>query len=119
MKKVLIIEEDLNIGEIFSLVLSEHFFVKILYTINNAYFEIEKFQPDLLLLDHWLGIAKLSSLIVKLKNEKQLANIPIIISSTDDRIKEVAEQLEADSCLSKPFDLDHLLELVREHLELR
>ncbi|WP_207535601.1 response regulator [Desertivirga arenae] len=117
MKKVLIIEEDLNISEIFHLVLSDHFCVKILHNTNNAYGEIEKFRPDLLLLDHWLGKAKLAALINKLKNDNRFRKIPVIISSTDDTVTHVAEQLRADSCLPKPFDLDDLLNLVRKHLE--
>lgn len=116
MKKVLIIEEDLNISEIFQLVLSEHFLVKLLHDTGNAYLEIVNFQPDLLLLDHWVGNAKLANLMAKLREERRFENIPVIISSTDDNIKKIAEQLNANSCLSKPFDLDHLLELVRNHL---
>jgi response regulator RpfG family c-di-GMP phosphodiesterase len=43
-------------------------------------------------------------------------HIPVILLSTSPKIKEIAENCNADGFIRKPFDLDNLVDEVKNHL---
>ena len=80
--------------------------------------KLEEHRPDLILLD--LGMPKLDGLgFMKIIKEKpDTSKIPIVVISawTASKYREQAKQAGADDFVSKPYDIDNLIEVVQKHL---
>jgi DNA-binding response OmpR family regulator len=69
--------------------------------------------PDLIILDHWLSPRSGVEVCKGLKNNPKTASIPVILTSTDDKIKSLARSCGADGFIAKPFDITYLLDEVK------
>lgn len=47
--------------------------------------------------------------------DPELANIPVVILSATPDVQRTAEEMNASGWVRKPFDLEHLLEIVQEN----
>lgn len=79
---------------------------------------IEAAQPDMLIIDLVLGEQAGWDLLTRLRTAASTQKIPLLlISTTPDLLNEALERHEefgGDRHLLKPFDLDDLLETIRE-----
>lgn len=79
---------------------------------------IEAAQPSLLLIDLVIGEEAGWNLLTRLRNAASTRDIPILLLSTTpdllERAREEHEQFGGDRYLLKPFDLDDLLDIIRE-----
>jgi CheY-like chemotaxis protein len=83
---------------------------------DRAHEMVRSWQPDLVILDLWLGSRQSSdipagwSVFQELREDCSTASIPVILCSVDStRLESCRESLKADvtvSCLDKPFDLE-------------
>ena len=80
-KKILIIEEDLNIQEIISYVLTNAGYSVTVLSPNNT--QLEKNRPDLIILDDRLQNDTRNLLCTKLNALPEIKGIPVILTSTD------------------------------------
>jgi DNA-binding response OmpR family regulator len=80
--------------------------------------EIAALQPTLLIVDLSIGEQAGWQLLATLRQEAATRGIPVIVLSTLPRLLEQAEANHAvwggDRFLSLPFELDELLDLIRE-----
>lgn len=70
-------------------------------------------NPDLILLDYYLGAKSGLELFQSLREDPSTAAIPVIMSSGIDRHKQVIEA-GADGFLQKPFNWNQLVALIQE-----
>jgi len=80
---------------------------------ENAIERIRRYHPKLVLLDCWLGTHSGKKLGHWIKGH--FRKLPIIAFSCDNQIEEQYRALGFDGYLKKPFDLEHLYDVVREH----
>ena len=81
--------------------------------------EIAKtFQPDAILTDLAMPVMNGKEMIAKIKQQSQLKNIPIFIISANSQTIVQPAEIDCDGFLSKPLDLEKLLDLLKNHLEL-
>lgn len=75
-------------------------------------------QPDLILLDLHLPDVPGDDVLDRLRREPRTADIPIIVLSADANEQRIEAMLSAGAAayLTKPFDLDHLLATIDQHL---
>jgi two-component system alkaline phosphatase synthesis response regulator PhoP len=113
-KKVLILDDDLDILQICTIVLKKKGFDVL--TVNNSNQVVEQvtnYQPDVILMDNWIpgpgGIEATRSL--KLKPETQ--DIPVIFFSANSNVTQLAQEARADYFLQKPFDISELEGIVQ------
>jgi len=66
-------------------------------------------KPDLILMDIMLPGVDGGTLIARLRQEAETAQLPIIAMSASRTLRDRTSELEADALLSKPFDVDALL----------
>lgn len=117
LKKVLIVDDDLDLLEIMGYLLTDAGYEILLVPEGDHINEhIEQFGPDLILMDVMLAGMD-GREICKLLKEDLLYKTPIILISGTHNLGQVMFQAGApDDFVSKPFDLDHLLERIATQL---
>lgn len=66
---------------------------------------MERFQPELVLLDYWLGDTKVDTVIEQIRAKPSFQNVKLILVSAIDNLEEVAAELNVDKVIKKPFDI--------------
>ncbi|WP_171047810.1 response regulator [Pedobacter xixiisoli] len=117
-KKVVLVQDNENILEIMDHVLTEEGFdVTPSLTIDPIQ-NIEQIDPDVVVIDdHIPGEVTGREVVADLKNDPQTENVPVILTSTSNRLPEQAEACRADDFIEKPFDIDHMVEVVKRNAE--
>lgn len=115
MKKILVIDDDEQILEAVKLVLEdEGYLVK---TSNQARYihQLLTEVPDLIILDMLLEDGDGREISCCLKSQPLTQNIPVILFSAHFKgdMHQLLAESRADTFLPKPFDINHLTDLVR------
>jgi two-component system phosphate regulon response regulator PhoB len=118
-KQIHIVEDDEDIRYIVAYILTDiGYKVKVSETVNDFNTQIRRYKPQLLLIDVMLPDGNGLELSLNLKNDPETAHIPIIIMSAHATASYVIQKSRAEDFISKPFDLDDLVTLVKKHLPL-
>jgi two-component system phosphate regulon response regulator PhoB len=118
-KQIHIVEDDEDIRYIVAYILTEiGYEVKVSETVNDFNTQIQGYKPQLLLIDVMLPDGNGLELSLDLKKDPETAQIPIIIMSAHATAGYVIQKSCAEDFISKPFDLDDLVTLVKKHLPL-
>lgn len=72
--------------------------------------------PELILIDIWMAGADGRDICSRLKKERLTSKIPIIFISANSHIATIAKDYLADGFIAKPFEMNFLLQTVKEHL---
>ena len=108
-KKILIIDDSLPILNSLRMLLEMHHY-DVEITQNGAYFlEHHHALPDIVLTDYHIPGMDDCSIINHLKQNDRLKHIPVILMSGDIDIEKRSNLLGANDFISKPFNLDDLL----------
>ena len=118
MKKILILEDDPDIGEIVEIALSPKYVTLVKRTDKGLQEHINSFQPDVMLIDNHIGQTDASVIISKIKAGENYKSIPFILFSGSNDIKTLAEELGATAYLPKPFNLNQLYQCVENVLTI-
>jgi len=118
-KKILVIEDDVNIVELIKFNLEvNNYIVDIAHEGEEGLVKIYDFMPDLILLD--IMIPKLDglSILTKLRSDEKVKNIPVILltAKTSEIDKIVGFEMGADDYITKPFSINEFLSRVKAHL---
>ncbi len=117
MKKILVVDDDIDILTVVQLVLdSNGFDVVAISDWQQIYTQIEAFNPDLILLDVSLGTQDGRNICKNLKSDKLTKDISIILFSANHNVEKSIEECLADSFISKPFDINDLIEGINNQL---
>lgn len=118
-KKILVIEDDKDIRDTIVYVLEEQGYEVTSSENARILKSLDKFNPDMILLDNWLtewkSDANGQQLSKQLKSDPATKHIPIVIVSAVSDVKEIAEAGLADGYLKKPFGVDELIDIVKLH----
>lgn len=119
MKNILLIEDEEGLVSVMSSVLEdEGFAVKALFTAEEALQLNESFSPDLIISDIRMKGIDGFTLFEIMKALERFCHIPFIfLTAMDDRSSQQrAMKLGASAYITKPFDVDELLGIVRKVL---
>lgn len=115
MKKILLLDDNLDIVEIVEEVLTyEHYEVKSITKSSDFMRLAESFHPDLIILDYKLGDGNGGELCRELKAHPNLGHIPVIIFSAYLKPDTNFRDFGCDAVINKPFDLVELLQTVEQ-----
>jgi len=108
-KRVLILDDDLDILQICTIVLRKKGFdVLTLDNSNQVLSQVKAFQPDVILMDNWIpgpgGVE--ATRLLKLAPETH--DIPVIFFTANSNVTQLAREAQADYFLQKPFDITQL-----------
>lgn len=116
--KILVIDDDSAIVDATKMILELEGYLVQGQTEGHSIKKIIEYKPDLIFLDLWLSNMDGRQFCQKLKANPETKNIPVLFFSASRSIELNAKQAQADAYLSKPFEMDLLLEKVRELLKI-
>lgn len=112
---ILIVDDELAITELITELLEdEGYSVRVVHDGASALLEIIRQLPHLIILDIGLPVMSGEELL-RLIRQRGFTSVPIIVMSAGVQLQQYLDQGATD-ILAKPFDLDALLERVRQHL---
>lgn len=115
-KKVVLVQDNKDILDIMDQVLSEEGFDVTSSLTTEPIEKIDKIEPDVIIIDdHIKGNKKGSEVIEELKSEPETEDISAVLTSTSNDLAKKAEECKADDYIEKPFDIDHLIEVVKKN----
>ncbi len=115
-KSVWVVDDQQDILDVVQIVLeSEGFAVKTF--LNSSFLQLAEHElPDIILLDILLSGEDGRDLCRTLKNRQATRRVPVVLLSAHFDASKALEGCGADGFLAKPFHLDELISIVREHL---
>ena len=118
-KKILVVDDEVDLVETVRFPLEmEGYHVLVSYNGEDALNQARKENPDLILLD--LMLPKLDGYKVcrLLKFDERYKHIPILMltAKTQEKDKVLGLETGADEYITKPFEMDYLMEKVKTYL---
>lgn len=96
-KRVLILDDDLDILQICTIVLKKKGFdVLTLSTSNQVVEQVKAFQPDVILMDNWIPGPGGIEATRTLKLDTTTHDIPVIFFSANSNVTQLAQEAKAD-----------------------
>lgn len=122
MARVLVIEDDASLAMLLSYLLGhEGHDVEVCVDGDEAVARLDSAPPDAVLVDVMLP-TQISGLDVlrELRKREDWAEVPAIVVSalSDDRHQWEGWSAGASSYVTKPYDSDHLIDVLNEHLDV-
>jgi two-component system phosphate regulon response regulator PhoB len=111
-RKVLIIENDVDIRNIVDFILADEGFTTLSIPEPDNMEPILRFGPDVILIDEFINSKPGHRLCLKIKNTKSLNKIPVIVLSTANDIELIATECKANDYIRKPFDIKEMVDKV-------
>ena len=115
---VLVVEDDEALNSIVCrFVKSAGYNARAALDGESAFRAIEERLPSMVLLDLMLPDITGFQICQRLKNDKRTCGIPVVIVTalTDDESRQQGMDCGAAEYLTKPFDPEHLIEIIRKH----
>ncbi len=119
-KKILVVDDEVDLVETIRFPLeSEGFTVLVSYNGEDALNQARTENPDLILLDIMLPKLDGYKVCRLLKFDERYRNIPILMltAKTQEKDKAIGLETGADEYITKPFEMDELLEKVKAYLK--
>jgi len=115
-KKVVLVQDNKDILDIMDQVLDEEGFDVTASLSTDPIDKIDEIDPDVVIIDDNIKGKKRGSNVVKeLKTDPETEGIPAVLTSTSDKLPQIAEECKADDFIQKPFDLDHMINVVKKN----
>jgi len=116
-KKIIIIEDDVAVGDAMGLVFDPRVFDITLFANGNIVLKNEYELPDLFIIDKQLAGVDGLDICRHLKAQSNTSHIPVIILSASPNIVALARAAGADWAMGKPFSLAVLRQKVNELID--
>lgn len=117
MKKVLVIEDELDIIAIVTIILeNEGYSVTSLTDAVDYESNVIKSKADLVLLDLNLAGFNGKHICSYIKNSDDLKHTPVILMSANTNIDQIMIECGADNLIRKPFDINELVATVDSYI---
>jgi DNA-binding response OmpR family regulator len=120
-KKILVVDDEVDLVETIRFPLEmEGFQVLVAYNGEDALNQARKESPDLILLDIMLPKLDGYKVCRLLKFDERYKHIPILMltAKTQAKDKQTGMDTGADEYITKPFDIDQLMEKVKAYLKI-
>jgi CheY-like chemotaxis protein len=112
LKKILIVEDDVDTIDIVATILNGAGYAVIKINREITIKEIAGIRPNLVILDYLMPYTLGNELCSAIKDNPKTDSIPVMLYSASNLAESVAHKCKADAFIAKPFDLDHFISLV-------
>jgi two-component system response regulator VicR len=115
-KKVVLVQDDKDILDIMDQVLEEEGFDVTASLTTEPIDKIDEIDPDVVIVDdHIRGNKRGSEVIKQLKSDPETEDVSAVLTSTSNNLPQEAQDCNADDYIEKPFDIDHMVEVVKKN----
>ena len=114
---ILIIDDDLAIGDALTLLLELEGFKGEVYLGSDIVEKVEQLKPELIILDIWLSGKDGREICRALKARPATAEVPVLMISASRNLAASAKYAGADDFIEKPFDMDDIMRKIRSLLK--
>ena len=118
-KKVLIVDDEQDIVETLKLMLeTENYECHCAYDGEQGLNKAREIMPDLIILDVMMPVMNGYKVSRLLKFDTRYKDIPILMltARSQEKDKELGEETGADEYITKPFDINFVIERVKSYL---
>jgi two-component system cell cycle response regulator DivK len=116
-KCVLIYDDDYEILRISKLILADEYGrVETYPSCENLFEDIERCDPNIILMDLWMPHVDGEHAIELLRKNEKTKDIPVIVFSAVQNIEKISERINATALLKKPFSLQELRDTVKKYI---
>ena len=115
-KKILIADDDADILFVLKMMLELKGYEVELAAEGDQVIALSANQPQLILLDIWMGNYDGREICQQLKNNPATSNIPIILISASREIEQSAKDAGANDFVAKPFEQHDLLQKIGQYI---
>jgi CheY-like chemotaxis protein len=113
MKKyILVAEDDTDISGLVRAVLEDAGFDVGVTVGPDTLRAVRARRPDLVMLDYQMPGMDGVTVAQQLKSDASTSTIPIVAMTAAGRAPTVCQEMDAQGCLGKPFDIDNLVDAV-------
>jgi DNA-binding response OmpR family regulator len=113
-KKILVADDDPAILDVLTLMLEDAGYDVETSVDGNEVYNMEAvYYPDLLLLDIWMSGSDGRDVCKHVKKHKHKKDIPVIMFSANKDGAAIAREAGAEDFIAKPFEMDELLEKIK------
>lgn len=118
--KVLVVDDDSGIGEMLKTLLEFYGFeVTVTEIPDRAENLIAEKQIDVVMLDMLISGVNGTDVCSRLRNYEKTKDIPILMMSALHNAGDKCKKAGADEFIAKPFEMEELIEKIREIVEKR
>jgi two-component system, chemotaxis family, chemotaxis protein CheY len=113
---VLVVDDDPGILDVLEQALdAEGYRVVMASNGREALRQVSERRPDIMLVDLMMPVMDGWEFVRHCRADGQVAQTPVIILSAARNVDQAAHDLGVQAVISKPFDLDTLLDLIAAH----
>lgn len=116
MKKILIVDDDLETLDLLDRILRKNFSIKTVSSADTLSSDLYSYQPDLIIIDHFIGFQTSNEIITTFKTQEQFKHIPVIIHSGHEQIENIARDTNADGFIKKPASITYIRTYIEHKL---
>ena len=117
---VLVVDDDPCIVDLVRILLeSEGFSMESAQDGRQALHTIEQDQPDIVLMDVMMPVMDGVTCCAEMRKNPSTSKLPVLFMSAATNLQGRLREIGADGFISKPFDLEDLLSLLKAHLGAR
>jgi CheY-like chemotaxis protein len=119
MKRILVIDDDEDLLEIFSLIFKGEGYNVVTSNHSDTAQQIVEIGPDLVILDIRIAGSPQNGgeICEAIKRKFRDAPIPVLLISGESDISEIAFSCGADGFIKKPFDIDSLILEIKQYFK--
>lgn len=113
----MLVDDDRDIREIVGLILQEEGYGTVDAGHGAEALELLRRgeRPPLIILDMMMPVMSGADFLRCLKSDPELASIPVVVLSGDTAARRTAQSLGAEGCMSKPIDIEVLLDIAHRY----
>lgn len=116
-KCVLIYEDDQDILLLSKLILMKsQYRVETLSRCDDVIADINRINPDLILMDLWIPEIGGEKAISIIKENPLTHHIPVLLFSANADIREICKKINANGYLEKPFDINTFKATIEQNI---
>ena len=118
LKKIIVADDDPGIIDVVTLILEAAGY-NLYSSVNGiTVADVNNIRPHLILLDIQMSGMSGNDICKLLKNDASTKHIPVIMISANKDAKKIAANACADDFITKPFEMNTLLEKVAEYADV-
>lgn len=116
-RKILVIEDDPALSEVLNDILTDSGYeVFVFNEVLDIHPLLDKYHPDLVLLDYVLPVVNGGELCSQIKRNQVTCGLPVIMLSAYHKVLLSIGNYGCDAFIAKPFDFNILLGKIEEYI---